>query len=499
MATGRIEVVADHIELLNASAPLPLLMTDEDGEVVRLKYRYLDLRRPRMQRNMRIRARMYRAIRDSLDAHGFTEFETPILTKATPEGARDYLVPSRVHGGHYYALPQSPQLFKQLLMMAGMDRYYQIARCFRDEDLRADRQPEFTQLDIEMSFVEEKDVQGLAETMIRDVFRDTLGVELPSPFPRMSWKAAMDRYGSDKPDLRIPMQLVSVDEHVKGLEFKVFAGPANADGQRVAALRVPGGADLSRKQIDGYADYAARFGAKGLAWIKVNDAAAGLEGLQSPVAKFLDEAAWNGIAAATAVESGDILLFGAGDWLTVSNFMGQLLVRIGRDRDLVGAGWAPLWVNEFPMFEWDEEAGRFTAMHHPFTAPSNPDPEALLADPGRSLSKGYDMVLNGAEIGGGSVRIHNPGMQSAVFKLLGISKEEAQLKFGFLLEALKYGCPPHGGIAFGLDRVVALMAGEESIRDVITFPKTTTAQCLLTGAPSIIPDEQVAELHIKNL
>jgi aspartyl-tRNA synthetase len=499
MATGRIEVVADHIELLNASAPLPLLMTDEDGEVVRLKYRYLDLRRPRMQRNMRIRARMYRAIRDSLDAHGFTEFETPILTKATPEGARDYLVPIRVHGGHYYALPQSPQLFKQLLMMAGMDRYYQIARCFRDEDLRADRQPEFTQLDIEMSFVEEKDVQGLAETMIRDVFRDTLGVELPSPFPRMSWEAAMDRYGSDKPDLRIPMQLVSVDEHVKGLEFKVFAGPANADGQRVAALRVPGGADLSRKQIDGYADYAARFGAKGLAWIKVNDAAAGLEGLQSPVAKFLDEDAWSGIAAATAVESGDILLFGAGDWLTVSNFMGHLLVRIGRDRDLVGAGWAPLWVNEFPMFEWDEEAGRFTAMHHPFTAPSNPDPEALLSDPGKSLSKGYDMVLNGAEIGGGSVRIHKPDMQSAVFKLLGISKEEAQLKFGFLLEALKYGCPPHGGIAFGLDRVVALMAGEESIRDVITFPKTTTAQCLLTGAPSMIPDEQVAELHIKNL
>jgi len=499
MATGRIEVIADRIELLNASAPLPLLMSDEDGEEVRLKYRYLDLRRPRMQRNMRIRARMYRAIRDSLDAHGFTEFETPILTKATPEGARDYLVPSRVHGGQYYALPQSPQLFKQLLMMAGMDRYYQIARCFRDEDLRADRQPEFTQLDIEMSFVEEKDVQDLAETMIRDVFRDTLDVELPSPFPRMSWHAAMDRYGSDKPDLRIPMELVSVDEHVKGLEFKVFAGPAAADNQRVAALRVPGGADLSRKQIDGYAHYAARFGAKGLAWIKVNDAAAGLEGLQSPVAKFLDEDAWSGIAAATSVESGDILLFGAGDWVTGSNFMGQLLVRIGRDRELVGEGWAPLWVNEFPMFEWDEETGRYTAMHHPFTAPSNADPEALLADPGKSLSKGYDMVLNGAEIGGGSVRIHNPGMQSAVFELLGISKEEAQMKFGFLLEALKYGCPPHGGIAFGLDRVVALMAGEESIRDVITFPKTTTAQCLLTGAPSMIPDEQVAELHIKNL
>lgn len=499
MGTGRIEVVADRVELLNASAPVPLLMTDEDGEEIRLKYRYLDLRRPRMQKNMRIRADLYRAIRKSLDAHGFTEFETPILTKATPEGARDYLVPSRVHAGHYFALPQSPQLFKQLLMMAGMDRYYQIARCFRDEDLRADRQPEFTQLDIEMSFVEEQDVQGLAETMIRDVFRDTLDVELPDPFPRMSWHDAMDRYGSDKPDLRIPMELVSVDEHVKHLDFKVFSGPAAADGSRVAALRVPGGADLSRKQIDGYADYAGRYGAKGLAWIKVNDAAAGIEGLQSPVAKFLDDSAWSGIAAATGVESGDILLFGAGDWLTVSNFMGQLLVRLGRDRDLTGEGWAPLWVKEFPMFEWDEDSGRYMAMHHPFTAPSDPDPEALLASPGDSLSKGYDMVLNGAEIGGGSVRIHNPAMQSAVFKLLGISDEEAELKFGFLLEALKYGCPPHGGIAFGLDRIVALMAGEDSIRDVIAFPKTTTAQCLLTSAPSEIPNEQVAELHIRNL
>jgi aspartyl-tRNA synthetase len=499
MATGKVELVATQVELLNASAPLPLMMSDEDGEEVRLRYRYLDLRRPRMQRNLRTRARMYRAIRDSLDARGFTEFETPVLTKATPEGARDYLVPSRVHAGHYFALPQSPQLFKQLLMMAGMDRYYQIARCFRDEDLRADRQPEFTQLDIEMSFVEEPDVQDLAEHMIRDVFRDTLGVDLPDPFPRLSWREAMDRYGSDKPDLRIPMELVSIDEHVKHLEFQVFAGPANDTEARVAALRVPGGAELSRKQIDEYAAYIARYGARGLAWIKVNDLAAGLEGLQSPVAKFLDAAAWQGIATATGAASGDILLIGAGEWLTASNFMGQLLVRVGRDRGLAGDGWAPLWVNQFPMFEWDEDSGRFMAMHHPFTAPADPDPEALLAEPARALSKGYDMVLNGAEIGGGSVRIHDARMQQAVFRLLGISEEEAQTKFGFLLEALKYGCPPHGGIAFGLDRIAALMSGEESIRDVIAFPKTTTAQCLLTGAPSLIPDAQVAELHIKNL
>jgi len=499
MATGKIELVADSVELLNASEPMPLLMTDEDGEEIRLKYRYLDLRRSRMQNNLRTRARMYRAIRDSLDGHGFTEFETPMLTKATPEGARDYLVPSRVHAGHYFALPQSPQLFKQLLMMSGMDRYYQIARCFRDEDLRADRQPEFTQLDIEMSFVEEKDVQDLAESMIRDVFRDTLGAELPTPFPRMSWHDAMDRYGSDKPDLRIPMELVSVDEHVAHLEFKVFSGPANDDASRVAVLRVPGGAELSRKQIDGYTDYVGRYGARGLAWIKVNDAEAGLEGLQSPVAKFLDDAAWQGIAAVTGVQSGDILLFGAGEWLTVSNFMGQLLVRVGHDRGLAADGWQPLWVNEFPMFEWDEDSGRHMAMHHPFTAPADADPKALLANPGQSLSKGYDMVLNGAEIGGGSIRIHKQDMQEAVFKLLGISDEEARVKFGFLLDALKFGCPPHGGIAFGLDRIAALMSGEDSIRDVIAFPKTTTAQCLLTAAPSRIPDEQVAELHIRNL
>ena len=499
MATGKVEVLAETVELLNASAPMPLLMTDEDGEEIRLKYRYLDLRRPRMQNNLRTRAKMYRAIRDSLDSKGFTEFETPMLTKATPEGARDYLVPSRVHAGHYFALPQSPQLFKQLLMMSGMDRYYQIARCFRDEDLRADRQPEFTQLDIEMAFVEESDVQDLAETMMREVFRDTLGVELPQPFPRLSWHQALDRYGSDKPDLRIPMELVTVDEHVAHVEFRVFSGPANEEGSRVAALRVPGGAEISRKQIDEYTEYVGRYGARGLAWLKVNDADAGLEGLQSPIAKFLDEKAWQGIAGATGAQTGDILFFGAGEWLTVSTFMGELLVRAGRDRGLVQEGWQPLWVNEFPMFEWDEEAQRHFAMHHPFTAPVKEGPEELLANASSALSKGYDMVLNGAEIGGGSVRIHDPGMQQAVFKLLGIGEEEAQQKFGFLLDALKYGCPPHGGIAFGLDRIAALMSGEESIRDVIAFPKTTTAQCLLTSAPSKIPDEQVAELHIRNI
>jgi len=499
MATGKVEVLAEKVELLNASAPMPLMMTDEDGEEIRLKYRYLDLRRPRMQHNLRVRAKMYKAIRNSLDNKQFTEFETPILTKATPEGARDYLVPSRVHAGQYFALPQSPQLFKQLLMMSGMDRYYQIARCFRDEDLRADRQPEFTQLDIEMAFVQEADVQELAESMIRDVFKETLDVDLPQPFPRLTWHAAMNRFGSDKPDLRIPMELATVDEHVAHVEFRVFSGPANAEGSRVAALRVPGGAGLSRKQIDQYTEYVGRYGARGLAWIKVNDAAAGLAGLQSPIAKFLDEKAWQGIAGATAVESGDLLFFGAGEWLTVSTFMGELLVKAGQDRGLVQEGWQPLWVNEFPMFEWDEDAHRHNAMHHPFTAPAKAGPDELLANASTALSKGYDMVLNGAEIGGGSIRIHDPQMQQAVFKLLGISEAEAQQKFGFLLEALKYGCPPHGGIAFGLDRIAALMSGEDSIRDVIAFPKTTTAQCLLTSAPSPVPAEQVAELHIRNV
>ena len=496
MATGRIELVALEVELLNASAPLPLLMTEEDGEEIRLKYRYLDLRRPRMQHNMRIRAALNRAIRQHLDGTGFAEFETPILTRATPEGARDYLVPSRVHGGQFYALPQSPQLFKQLLMMAGMDRYYQIARCFRDEDLRADRQPEFTQLDLEMSFVEEQDVQDLAEELIRAVFQDVLDVSLTAPFPRLSWREAMERYGSDKPDLRLPLSLVSVDEHVAHVDFKVFAGPAQTEGQRVAALRLPAAASLSRKQIDGYTDFVGRYGARGLAWIKVNDAAAGLAGLQSPIAKFLDAAAWDGIRTATGAEDGDLLLFGAGDWLVTSTFMGHLLVKAGHELGLANCDWAPLWVTDFPMFEWDADADRYLAMHHPFTAPREDDAQALRADPGGSVSRGYDMVLNGAEIGGGSIRIHRQDMQQAVFDLLGIGSDEAQDKFGFLLEALRYGCPPHGGIAFGLDRIAALMAGEESIRDVIAFPKTTTAQCLLTDAPSAVPETAMDELGI---
>ncbi len=496
MATGKIELVASEVELLNASAPIPLLMTDEDGEEVRLRYRYLDLRRPRMQRNMRIRSQLNQSIHRHLDGQGFSEFETPILTKATPEGARDYLVPSRIHAGQFFALPQSPQLFKQLLMMAGMDRYYQIARCFRDEDLRADRQPEFTQLDMEMSFVDEAGVQDAAEDLVRTVFRDVLGVELASPIPRISWHRAMEEFGSDKPDLRYPMRLHSVDEHLGHVDFRVFSGPANDDGQRVAALRVPGGAVFSRKQIDEYTKFVGRYGARGLAWIKVNDAGAGLEGLQSPIAKFLDEKAWDGIAELTRVQTGDLLFFGAGDWLLTSTFMGHLLVRTGADLGLADDDWALLWVTDFPMFEWDEENGRYIAMHHPFTAPQADTLEELRANPAAAVSRGYDMVLNGAEIGGGSIRIHKPEMQQTVFELLGIGEDDAQAKFGFLLEALKYGCPPHGGIAFGLDRIAALMAGEASIRDVIAFPKTTTAQCPLTSAPSVIDEPQLEELHI---
>ena len=496
MATGKVELVAEEVEVLNASAPIPLLMTDEDGEEVRLRYRYLDLRRARMRHNMRIRSKLNQAIHKHLDGNGFSEFETPILTKATPEGARDYLVPSRVHPGQFYALPQSPQLFKQLLMMAGMDRYYQIARCFRDEDLRADRQPEFTQLDMELSFVDESGVQDAAEGLVQAVFKDVLDVDLPSPFPRMTWHDAMETYGSDKPDLRYPMRLFSVDEHVAHVDFRVFSGPANNDGDRVAALKVPGGAQLSRKNIDEYTAYVARYGARGLAWIKVNDAAAGVTGLQSPIAKFLDDKAWEGIAAQTGAADGDLLLFGAGEWLQTSTFMGHLLVKVGEDLELAKEGWQPLWVTDFPMFEWNEESGRYMAMHHPFTAPKSDSAEELKENPGEALSKGYDVVLNGAEIGGGSVRIHKPEMQAAVFKLLGISDEEAEAKFGFLLEALKYGCPPHGGIAFGLDRIAALMAGEASIRDVIAFPKTTTAQCPLTDAPSPISTGQLDELHI---
>jgi aspartyl-tRNA synthetase len=497
MKTGRVEVLAAEVEVLNAARDLPFALHETPNEDMRLTYRYLDLRRPQMQRMMRTRIRLVQALRRHLDADGFQDIETPILTKATPEGARDYLVPSRVHAGEFYALPQSPQLFKQLLMMAGFDRYYQIARCFRDEDLRADRQPEFTQLDMEFAFVKEADVQGYVEGLVRDVFAEVVDARLENPFPRMTWHEAMRRFGSDKPDLRIDLELVDIAEAVRHVEFKVFAGPANDPNGRVAALRVPGGAELSRKQIDELAAHAAKHGAKGLAWMKVDDAAAGLEGVSSPVAKFLDEAALSGILEATQAADGDLLLFGAGPWGTVSEFMGALRLKVGKDRGRVENSWKPLWVTDFPMFEHDAEAGRFVALHHPFTAPAVDDPAQLVADPHHAVSRGYDMVLNGAEIGGGSIRIHRPEMQATVFELLGIGKDEAEAKFGFLLKALRMGAPPHGGIAFGIDRIAALMAGTESIRDVIAFPKTTSAQDLMTDAPSAVGDAQLGELHVK--
>jgi aspartyl-tRNA synthetase len=497
LRTGAVEVVATAVEILNASAPLPFMLDDTPGEEARLRYRYLDLRRPAMQRAMRTRIRLVQSIRRYLDARGFQDVETPILTKATPEGARDYLVPSRVHPGEFFALPQSPQLFKQLLMMAGMDRYYQIARCFRDEDLRADRQPEFTQLDMEFAFVTERDVQDFVEGMIRHVFREVAEVELADPFPRLTWAEAMRRFGSDKPDLRIPLELVDVADAVRHVEFKVFSGPANDPGGRVACLRVPGGASMTRKQLDDLGPYVAKYGAKGLAWIRIDDLAKGRDGLTSPITKFLDDAALDGIFRATGAATGDVLFFGAGPSKIVSDFMGALRLKVGRDLGLVEHAWRPLWVVDFPMFEFDPAERRFLALHHPFTAPKVDDPAALAADPAGAVSRGYDMVLNGNEIGGGSIRIHRPDMQSTVFDLLGISREEAEQKFGFLLEALRYGAPPHGGIAFGIDRIAALMVGTDSIRDVIAFPKTASAQCLLTGAPSKVPEAQLQELAIR--
>jgi len=498
LASGKVELVAERVEVLNRSEPLPFQL-DEDNvsEEVRLRYRYLDLRREVMSGRLRQRHRITRSIRGYMDANGFIDLETPILTKATPEGARDYLVPSRTHPGKFFALPQSPQIFKQLLMMSGFDRYYQIVRCFRDEDLRADRQPEFTQLDVETSFLTQEEIMRLMEGLIRQVFKEVLDVSLPDPFPRLTYAEAMRRYASDKPDLRISLELVDVADLVKDCEFKVFAGPAKDPKGRVAALRITGGGALPRSQIDECTAFVGRYGAKGLAYVKVNERAKGREGLQSPILKFLSDAAIAGILERTAAQDGDLIFFGADNAKVVNDALGALRVKLGHDLKLVKVGWQPLWVTDFPMFEWDADGKRWSAMHHPFTSPRNDDPAALRADPGAALANAYDMVLNGSEIGGGSVRIHRQEMQSTVFELLGIAADEAQQKFGFLLDALKFGAPPHGGIAFGIDRVSMLMAGADSIRDVIAFPKTQTAADPLTDAPTEVSEAQLKELHIR--
>ncbi|MDH5485525.1 MAG: aspartate--tRNA ligase, partial [Gammaproteobacteria bacterium] len=471
LKTGKVEVLALELTVLNASETPPFQLDDDVHEDNRLKYRYIDLRRDDMQQRMRIRSQVTRFLRNYMDDRGFWDIETPMLTKATPEGARDYLVPSRTHPGEFFALPQSPQLFKQLLMMSGMDRYYQIVRCFRDEDLRADRQPEFTQLDIETSFMNEDEVMSLTEDMIRELFANVLEEALPNPFPRMTYADAMHRYGSDKPDLRIDMELVDIGDLMADVEFKVFSGPAQDPRGRLVVLRVPKGAGLSRKEIDGYTDFVSRYGAKGLAWIKVNDMAAGREGLQSPIVKFLPDEALTAILERSGTQTGDLLFFGAGNANVVNESMGALRVKLGHDLDMVERCWKPLWVVDFPMFEWNERENRWDALHHPFTSPDASSPEELAANPGGALSRAYDMVLNGCELGGGSVRIHDTAMQNKVFEVLGIGEQEAQDKFGFLLDALKYGCPPHAGLAFGLDRMVMLMTGAGSIRDVMAFPK----------------------------
>src|SRR5580698_8005343 len=497
LRSGQIELLARELTVLNRSEPLPFQLDEHVSEEVRLKYRYLDLRREVMTKRLRQRHDITRAMRGYLDANGFIDLETPVLGKSTPEGARDYLVPSRTHAGKFFALPQSPQIFKQLLMVAGFDRYYQIVRCFRDEDLRADRQPEFTQLDIETSFLSQDDIMASMEGLLRHLFSAVMQVSLPDPIPRMTYAEAMRRYASDKPDLRIALELVDVADLVKDCSFKVFAGPAGDPAGRVAALCVPGGGALTRKEIDDYTAFVARYGAKGLAYVKVNDVAKGREGLQSPIIKFLSDAAVSGILARTAARDNDLIFFGADSAKVVNDSIGALRLKVGQDLKLVEAGWRPLWVVDFPMFEWDGDAQRWVAMHHPFTSPVNEDPVALAANPGTALAKAYDMVLNGSEIGGGSVRIHRQELQSAVFALLGIGAEAAQQKFGFLLDALRFGAPPHGGIAFGLDRLAMLMAGADSIRDVIAFPKTQTAADQMTDAPSEVSEQQLRELHIR--
>ncbi len=499
LPTGEVEVLAQTIEILNPSLP-PAFQLDDDNlsEMVRLEHRVLDLRRPAMQKNLQLRYRTAMAVRGFLDRHGFIDIETPMLTRSTPEGARDYLVPSRVHPGEFYALPQSPQLFKQMLMVAGYDRYYQIVKCFRDEDLRADRQPEFTQIDIETSFLDQGEIMRITEALIRHVFKEALGVALPDPFPRISYDEAMSRYGSDKPDLRVPLELTELTDVMKDVAFKVFAGPANMPGGRVAGLRVPGGAALTRGEIDGYTEFVKIYGAKGLAWIKVNDAAQLNEtGLQSPIVKNLSAAALKAAIERSGASSGDLLFFGADTAKIVNEALGALRAKIGHERGLAEKGWRPLWVLDFPMFEWDEAEKRWNAMHHPFTSPADGHENLLEADPGRARAKAHDMVVNGWEVGGGSVRIHRADVQQKVFRALNIGADEAQAKFGFLLDALQYGAPPHGGIAFGLDRIVALMAGADSIRDVIAFPKTQRVQCLLTHAPSPVDEKQLRELHIR--
>ncbi len=498
LATGTIEIIADKIDVLNRSEPLPFQLDDEEiGEQTRLKYRFLDLRREPMQKTMRLRHRVISNLRQFLNSRDFVDIETPILTRSTPEGARDYLVPSRTHPGEFFALPQSPQLFKQLLMVAGFERYYQIARCFRDEDLRADRQPEFTQLDVEISFIDEVEVMGLMEQMIRDLFTDVLEETLPNPIPQMSYHEAVSRYGIDRPDLRIDLALTELTDVMEKVEFKVFSGPANDPGGRVAGLRIPGGNRLTRAQIDQYTEFVKQFGARGLAYIKVNDAAVGREGLQSPILKFLPDAVLEQVMARTEAQSGDLIFFGADVAKVVNDALGALRLKIGRDLDMVQPGWRPVWVVDFPLVEWDQDNNRWQSLHHPFTAPKVDDEALLDTEPGKVLSRAYDLVLNGTEIGGGSIRIHSSELQQKILNVLGIDEIEARAKFGFLLEGLKYGAPPHGGIAFGIDRLVAMMSGVESIRDVIAFPKTQKASCLLTEAPGEVDQKQLRELNLQ--